>query len=176
MNDAAITATPDIDPITLEILGHQFRATAEEMAIALSRTARTTYVREAADFGTALATPAGKFFGYPAALGVSGFLDLDAGPALAAAGPYTEGDVVITNHPYDSGGLSSHMPDLQLLRPYFHDGRIVACGWAFVHTADIGGMVPSSIAPDLDELFQEGLILPPIKLVEAGRMAVASMV
>ena len=170
MNDAAITATPDIDPVTLEILGHQFRATAEEMAIALSRTARTTYVREAADFGTALATPAGKFFGYPAALGVSGFLDLDAGPALAAAGPYTEGDVLITNHPYDSGGLSSHMPDLQLLRPYFHDGRIVACGWAFVHTADIGGMVPSSIAPDLDELFQEGLILPPIKLVEAGRM------
>ena len=140
------------------------------MAIALSRTARTTYVREAADFGTALATPAGKFFGYPAALGVSGFLDLDAGPALAAAGPYAEGDVVITNHPYDSGGLSSHMPDLQLLRPYFHDGRMVACGWAFVHTADIGGMVPSSIAPDLDELFQEGLILPPIKLVEAGRM------
>jgi N-methylhydantoinase B len=160
----------DIDPVTLEILGHQFRATAEEMGIALSRTARTTYVREAADFGTALATPAGKFFGYPAALGVSGFLDLDAGPALRAAGPFEEGDVVITNHPYESGGLSSHMPDLQLLRPYFHEGRIVAVGWAFVHTADIGGMVPSSIAPDLTELFQEGLILPPLKLVKAGQM------
>ena len=162
--------TPAIDPTTLEVLSHQFRAAAEEMGIALSRTARTTYVREAADFGTALATPAGKFFGYPAALGVSGFLDLDAGPALRAAGPFEEGDVVLTNHPYDSGGLSSHMPDLQLLRPYFHDGRIVACGWAFVHTADIGGMVPSSIAPDLDELFQEGLILPPLKLVKAGQM------
>lgn len=168
MKDAA--GTPEIDPVTLEILGHQFRAAAEEMGIALSRTARTTYVREAADFGTALATPAGKFFGYPAALGVSGFLDLDAGPALRAAGPFEEGDVVITNHPYDSGGLSSHMPDLQLLRPYFHDGRIVAVGWAFVHTADIGGMVPSSIAPDLTELFQEGLILPPLKLVQAGEM------
>lgn len=163
-------ASTQIDPVTLEILGHQFRAVAEEMGIALSRTARTTYVREAADFGTALATPEGKFFGYPAALGVSGFLDLDAGPALRAAGPFVEGDVVITNHPYDSGGLSSHMPDLQLLRPYFHDGRIVACGWAFVHTADIGGMVPSSIAPDLTELFQEGLILPPLKLVKAGVM------
>lgn len=163
-------ATPQIDPVTLEILGHQFRAVAEEMGIALSRTARTTYVREAADFGTALATPKGKFFGYPAALGVSGFLDLDAGPALRAAGPYQEGDVVLTNHPYDSGGLSSHMPDLQLLRPYFHDGRVVAVGWAFVHTADIGGMVPSSIAPDLDELFQEGLILPPLKLVNAGEI------
>ena len=56
-------AAPSIDPVTLEILGHQFRAAAEEMGIALSRTARTTYVREAADFGTALATPAGKFLG-----------------------------------------------------------------------------------------------------------------
>jgi len=163
-------APPKIDPVTLEIIGHQFGAVAEEMGIALSRTARTTYVREAADFGTALATPAGKFFGYPAALGVSGFLDLDAGPALRAAAPFAEGDVVITNHPYESGGLSSHMPDLQLLRPYFHDGRIVAVGWAFVHTADIGGMVPSSIAPDLTELFQEGLILPPLKLVKAGEI------
>ena len=46
-------------------------------------------------------------------------------PLLLALGP---GDVIITNHPYDSGGLSSHMPDLQLVRPYFHDGEIVACG------------------------------------------------
>ncbi|MEM8729738.1 MAG: hydantoinase B/oxoprolinase family protein [Pseudomonadota bacterium] len=167
---AAPPVPPRIDPVTLEILGHQFRAAAEEMGIALSRTARTTYVREAADFGTALATPAGKFFGYPTALGVSGFLDLDAGPALRATAPFEDGDVVLTNHPYASGGLSSHMPDLQLLRPYFHAGRIVAVGWAFVHTSDIGGMVPSSIAPDLDELFQEGLILPPLKLVKAGKI------
>ncbi|MEM8665229.1 MAG: hydantoinase B/oxoprolinase family protein, partial [Pseudomonadota bacterium] len=154
----------------LEILSHQFRAVAEEMGLTLSRTARTTYVREAADFGTALATPAGKFFGYPAALGVSGFLDLDVSKALTAAGPLVPGDVVITNHPYQSGGLSSHMPDLQLVRPYFHDGELIASGWAFVHTADIGGMVPSSIAPDLTELFQEGLIIPPLKLVKAGKL------
>ncbi|MEM8664289.1 MAG: hydantoinase B/oxoprolinase family protein, partial [Pseudomonadota bacterium] len=159
---------PAIDPVTLEIIGQQVRAVTEEMGLVLSRTARTTYVREAADFGTALGTPAGKFFAYPAALGVSGFLDLDAGKALAGAAPLEPGDVIITNHPYDSGGLSSHMPDLQLVRPYFHDGEIVACGWSFVHTADIGGMVPSSIAPDLTELFQEGLIIPPMKLVKAG--------
>lgn len=159
-----------LDPITLEIIGQQARAVTEEMGLVLSRTARTTYVREAADFGTALATPAGKFFAYPAALGVSGFLDLDAGKALRAAAPLAPGDVVITNHPYDSGGLSSHMPDLQLVRPYFHDGEIVACGWSFVHTADIGGMVPSSISPGLTELFQEGFIIPPLKLVVQGRL------
>ena len=157
-----------LDPVLLEILGHQFKAIAEEMGIALSRTARTTYVKEAADFGTALATPGGKFFAYPTALGVSGFLDLDAGKTLAAVDDLAPGDVIITNHPYESGGLSTHMPDLQLVRPYFHDGHIVAAGWSFVHTADIGGMVPSSIAPDLDELYQEGLIIPPLKIVEQG--------
>ena len=160
----------NLDPVLLEILGHQFRAIAEEMGIALSRTARTTYVKEAADFGTALATREGKFFAYPAALGVSGFLDLDAGIALRAFDDLAPGDVIITNHPYESGGLSTHMPDLQLVRPYFHDGEIVAAGWSFVHTADIGGMVPSSIAPDLNELYQEGLIIPPMKLVQQGRM------
>lgn len=159
-----------LDPILLEIMGHQFQAVAEEMAITLSRTARTTYVKEAADFGTALATPAGKFFAYPRALGVSGFLDLDAGVALSAVPDLSPGDVIITNHPYESGGLSTHMPDLQVLRPYFHQGQLVAVGWSFVHTADIGGMVPSSIAPELDELFQEGLIIPPLKLVEDGVM------
>ena len=102
-----------LDPILLEILGHQFRAATEEMGIALSRTARTTYVREAADFGTALGTPDGKFFAYPAALGVSGFLDLDASKALKATTPLYPGDVIITNHPYDSGGLSSHMHELR---------------------------------------------------------------
>jgi N-methylhydantoinase B len=50
-----------LDPVLLEILGHKLRAITEERAIALSRTARTTYVREAADFGTALATLQGKF-------------------------------------------------------------------------------------------------------------------
>ncbi|MEM0906956.1 MAG: hydantoinase B/oxoprolinase family protein [Pseudomonadota bacterium] len=164
MNAAAC----QLDPILLEIIGDAVRAVTEEMGLALSRTARTTYVREAADFGTALATPSGKFFAYPTALGVSGFLDLNAGPALKAVGDVVPGDVIITNHPYDSGGLSSHMPDLQLLRPYFQNGEVIACGWSFVHTADIGGMVPSSIAPDLTELFQEGLIIPPMKLVKAG--------
>ena len=108
-----------LDPILLEIMQHKLQAIAEEMAITLARTARSTYVKDAADFGTALATPQGKFFAYPAALGVSGFLDLDAGPAIRAVPNLRPGDVIITNHPYTTGGLSTHMPDLQLIRPCF---------------------------------------------------------
>ena len=63
-----------LDPVTIEILFHKFTAITEEMAITLQRSARTTYVKEAGDFGTALATPEGRFFAYPNFLGVSGFL------------------------------------------------------------------------------------------------------
>jgi N-methylhydantoinase B len=158
------------DPVALEILSHQARAAAEEMAIALMRTARTTYVKEVADFGTAIAGTDGKFFAYPAALGVSPFVDLDLKPALAQVPELADGDVIITNHPFTTGGLASHLPDLQLIRPYFHDGAIVAYGWVFAHTSDIGGGAPSSISPRFSELFQEGLIIPPTKLIRAGVM------
>jgi N-methylhydantoinase B len=159
-----------LDPVLLEILHHKVEAVAEEMAITLARTARSTYVKDAADFATALATPAGKFFAYPEAMGVSGFLDLDCGVAIAAIADLGPGDVILTNHPYRTGGLSTHMPDLQLIKPYFHAGEIVCFGWDFIHSADIGGGVPSSISPRFTELFQEGLQIPPVKLVRAGQL------
>ncbi len=159
--------------ITLELMHQKLRACTEEMALALSHAARSTYVKDAADFGTALANLDGKFFAYPAALGVSGFLDLDCGPAIAAVaatGPLEPGDVIITNHPYASGGLATHMPDLQLIKPYFHDGRIICYGWDFIHSADIGGGVPSSISPAFTTIFQEGLQIPPVRIVRAGQI------
>ena len=159
-----------LDPVLVEIFFHKVTAIAEEMAIALQRTARTTYVKEAGDFGTALATPAGRFFAYPKVMGVSGFLDSDVGPALARVGTLEPGDVVLTNHPYASAGLATHMPDLHLIRPIFHEGQIVAHAWDFIHSADIGGGVPSSISPRFDDLFQEGLQIPPVKLLRAGVM------
>jgi N-methylhydantoinase B len=159
-----------LDPITLEVLHQKLRACTEEMAITLARAARSTYVKDAADFGTALVNLDGKFFAYPESMGVSGFLDLSCRKAIDAVGELQPGDVIITNHPYASGGLSTHMPDLQLVRPYFHGGRIICYGWDFIHSADVGGGVPSSISPRFNELFQEGLQIPPMKLVEAGRI------
>ncbi len=157
-----------LDPVLIEIFFHKVTAIAEEMAIALQRTARTTYVKEAGDFGTALATPAGRFFAYPKVLGVSGFLDSNVGPTLACVRDLQPGDVVLTNHPFATQGLATHMPDLHLIRPIFYEGQIVAHAWDFIHSADIGGGVPSSISPRFSDLFQEGLQIPPVKLVEAG--------
>ncbi|MBM3526348.1 MAG: hydantoinase B/oxoprolinase family protein, partial [Alphaproteobacteria bacterium] len=159
-----------IDTVELEIFFHKVTAVAEEMAITLQRTARTTYVKEAGDYGCALARPDGRFFAYPKTLGVSGFLDSNLGPALSHVPDIEPGDVILTNHPYATDGLASHMPDLSLIRPLFHDGRVVAHAWSFIHSADIGGGVPSSISPRFAELFQEGLQIPPVKLLVRGEM------
>ena len=159
-----------LDPVQVEIFFHKFSAITDEMAITLQHTARTTYVKEAGDFGTSIATPEGRLFAYPTTLGVSGFLDSNVGPALAEVGNLEPGDVVITNHPYKSQGLSSHMPDLHLIQPVFHDGRIVAHCWDFIHSSDIGGGVPSSMSPRFAELFEEGFQIPTMKLVKAGVM------
>jgi N-methylhydantoinase B len=159
-----------LDPVTLEILGNKVAASTEEMCFTLQRTGRTLYVKETADFACALAGLDGTFFAYPRSIGVSGFVALDCMPTIAAVGNLEPGDVIMTNDPYRSVGLATHLPDLHLIEPYFHDGRIVAYGWAFVHCSDVGGRVPSSISPTNREIFQEGLQIPPLKLIRAGKM------
>ena len=159
-----------LDPVTLEILGNKVAAATEEMCFTLQRTGRTLYVKETADFACALAALDGTFFAYPRSIGVSGFVALNCMPTIAAVGPLEPGDIIVTNDPYRSAGLATHLPDLHLIEPYFHDGRIVAYGWTFVHCSDVGGRVPSSISPTNREIFQEGLQIPPLKLVRGGTM------
>lgn len=158
-----------IDPITLEILGNKVSAAAEEMSYTLQRTGRTLFVKETADFATGLADLNGKFFGYPRAIGVSNYMDLDCMPAIAAFDDLAPGDVIMTNHPFDSEGLATHLPDLHMIQPYFHEGRIIAYGWCFIHCSDVGGRVPSSISPANTEIHQEGLLIPPVKVMQGGR-------
>lgn len=159
-----------LDPVTLEVLGRKVTAAAEGMGYTLQRSGRTLYVKEASDFGTALVGLDGRFFGYPRTIGVSHFLDLDCSATIRAVPDLEDGDVIITNHPFASEALSTHLPDLHLVRPYFHAGRVVAYGWCFIHSADIGGRVPSSISPSNTDLFQEGLMIPPMKLVRRGEL------
>lgn len=161
--------TTVLDPIALELFRHKFNAIAEEMGIALGRTALSSYVKETQDFGTALCNPEGKFFACPSDTGVAIGTDMDCSTMIAAFGDYRPGDVIITNHPYHAAGVGSHLPDINLLQPYFHEGELVCFGWSFAHCADVGGAVASSISPSLETIFQEGLQIPPIRFYEAGR-------
>ena len=156
-----------IDPVTLEILNTEIAAATEEMALTLKRTGRSLYVKEAVDFAVGLVDLHGKFFGTPRSFG-SALIDYDCKPTIEDVGPLDPGDVIVTNHPYFSGGLVSHTPDLTLIKPYYDGDAVVCYGYDFIHSTDVGGKVPSSISPTNSEIFQEGLLIPPLKLVRRG--------
>jgi N-methylhydantoinase B len=157
-----------LDPLTVEILRNYLQGAVEEMAYVVERTAYTTFVKETADFTCGLLTPSGEFFAYPIELGVASFGGINYAHTLEAVGPLEPGDVVITNDPYGSAAAATHLPDIHLIRPIFWDGRLVAYGAGFLHSSDVGGMVPASISPRASEIFQEGLRLPPKKLFARG--------
>ena len=158
-----------VDPILMEIMNAKFAAIAEEMVAIIHRTSRSTFVKEAMDFSVGIADNAGKIFAFPRAANTFA-IDRPCGTVIRAIPDVEPGDVICTNDPYTSGGLVTHVPDLHLLRPYFHDGRVVAYGWCFAHLTDIGGAVPGSMAPRLHEIFQEGVRFPPMKLMKAGKI------
>src|SRR2546427_8669910 len=157
-----------LDPVTLEILSTKIAAVAEEMGNALYRSGRTLYVKETCDFATGLLNTEGKVVSYPAHIGVNGMIDNDAKPTIDLVGPLEEGDVIITNHPYASVGLSTHIPDVHVLKPYFSGGKIICFGWCFVHVSDLGGRVPFSISASNTDIFQERPMPPPLKLMLRG--------
>lgn len=156
------------DPAQLEILRSYFNAIATGMGHVIERTSYTTFVKESADFATALATPEGEFYIYPKSVGVTIFMGLSLKRAIEACGPLEEGDIIITNDPYSTDGLATHLPDVHVIKPIFSDGEIISYAWAFVHVSDVGGLVPASISPTATEIFQEGLRIPPVKLYKAG--------
>ena len=156
------------DPILLELLNHKVAAAAEEMYLALHRTSRSIFVREASDFATAILDTDGSLFAHPPSATFNFLIDTNYADAIRAVPDVEPGDVIFTNDPYTSVGMSTHLPDLHMIMPYFHEGRVIAYGWCFVHCTDIGGAVPSSIAPSLTEVFQEGLRIPPLKCIRAG--------
>ncbi|OUN00361.1 MAG: hydantoin utilization protein B [Paenibacillaceae bacterium ZCTH02-B3] len=157
------------DPATLEILRSHFNAIAVGMGHVVERTSFTTFVKESADFATALATPSGEFYVYPKTVGVTIFLGLSLQRAVEEAGGLEPGDIVITNDPYTTDGLATHLPDVHVFKPIFADGELISYAWAFAHISDVGGLVPSSISPQATDIHQEGLRIPPVKLYRAGR-------
>lgn len=156
------------DPASLEILRSHFYAIAEGMGHILERTSYTTFVKESADFATALATPDGEFFVYPRTVGVTIFLGLNVKKAADACAPLEPGDVIVTNDPYSTDGLATHLPDVHVIQPVFVGGRLLAYAWSFAHLSDVGGLVPGSIAPSATDVHQEGLRIPPVKIYRRG--------
>jgi N-methylhydantoinase B len=158
------------DKVMLEILNNRFTGIVEEMGYVIHRASFTVFVKETWDFDSALITPEGEVFCYPRNIGVTNMLGIDMGPAIRAAGPLEPGDVIVTNDPHSTLGMCTHLPDIMLFKPLFFKGKLTCFAWCFVHSSDVGGLVPGSIAPTAYDRYQEGLAIPPSKLVKAGTL------
>ena len=154
--------------IDTEIFANLFRAIVNEMSWIIQRSAHTTFVKETMDFGTALVTPEGEQFAVNDSTGVNALVGTPMAPGIEAFTDWAPGDVAITNDPYTTAGMVTHLNDIFFLKPLFVDGELLCFVWAFIHCSDIGGNVPGSIDGNNREIFQEGLRIKSTKLYSAG--------
>ncbi len=157
-----------VDNVLVEILNNHFNGIVEEMGYVIHRAAYTVFVKETWDFDTSLITKDGAIFCHPRNIGVGNMIGIDMGPAIACIDNYEPGDVIVTNDPRTTQGLCTHMPDIMLFKPLFFEGKLLCFAWCFVHSSDVGGLVPGSISPAAFDCYQEGVCIPPTKLVSRG--------
>ncbi|NSX87305.1 hydantoinase B/oxoprolinase family protein [Agrobacterium tumefaciens] len=158
-----------IDRRNLKVLANFCSAAADAMAFTLMRTAHSAFVKETEDFSCQVVTREGLAFANPRQFGAPWYSGIDYAPLLSMFDEYEEGDICITNDPY-SGFVATHSPDIHIWKPVFHAGKIACFVVGHIHNTDVGGAVPASLSRSLSEIEQEGLRIPPVKLVRKGRL------
>ncbi len=161
------------DPITMEIFRNLFISVAEQMGVTLGRTAYSPNIKERRDFSCACFLASGQMIAQAAHIPVHlGAMPASVRAALEVFDRWAPGDLVVLNDPYLGG---THLPDITMVSPVFVDQELASTAREpdfFVasraHHADVGGMSPGSMAL-ANEIYQEGLIIPPVKLADAGR-------
>ena len=172
MSSTAETIVPAQDPITIEIIQSSLTAITDEMFATMRRTAMSSIIYEVLDFGVAMFNAAGDLAS--SGSGIPGFIGM-LEPGVSAImekfdvnSQIHDGDIFMLNIPH-KGGVS-HLNDVVLILPVFVDGAII--GWLAnkAHWVDIGGAFPGGISPDATEVYQEGLQLPGIKVIDRGEI------
>ncbi|WP_447969507.1 hydantoinase B/oxoprolinase family protein [Nitrospira sp. M1] len=156
------------DPIRIEIMKHLFVSVAEEMGVRLQRSAYSPNIKERRDFSCAVFDAGGQLVAQAAHIPVHlGAMPLSVQACLQAF-TFSPGDVAMVNDPYQGG---THLPDITMVSPLYSERNGCARLLGFVanraHHADVGGMSAGSM-PLSEEIFQEGVIIPPLKLVRGG--------
>lgn len=149
---------------SLAIFRSLFEGITEEMGVALARSAFSPNIRERLDFSCALFDERGELLAQAAHIPVH----LGSMPMLVqqvAGMDFAPGDVIAANDPFSGG---THLPDVTLVSPLYHRRRLFGFAACRAHHADVGGMAPGSM-PRSREIYQEGLILPPVRLLRRGR-------
>ena len=159
---------PERDPVTLTVVNNALRNICDEMGSAMVRTAYSPIFSESRDFSCLLFDRKVRMIG-----------QAEMNPAIMCAGLHTvphcvtevgaenihPGDVIVHNDPYRG---QCHMPEHLLLKAVFLDGKLIGYAGNIAHIGEIGGMAVGSFASTATEVFQEGLRLPPVKLMAGG--------
>src|SRR3989441_5194694 len=161
-----------MDAITIQILRNKIASLVDEMHYHFYRSGYSTIIRESRDFSCVILDRTGRLIVAPPMFFHAPVYRHLVGRILQVYGEggrndIREGDVFVSNHPYE-GGLP-HVSDMAFIAPVFADGRIVAFSGSIAHKADVGGAVPGSTSANATEIFHEGLLLPPVKIWEAGQ-------
>jgi N-methylhydantoinase B len=155
------------DATTVEVIKGALIYAAEEMGIALRKSAYSPNIKERMDHSCALFDHHRRLIAQAEHIPVHlGSMALAVREGLSQyVGSLGEGDMLLLNDPYISG---THLPDLTLIAPIFYEGALVGYAANKAHHTDVGGRAPGSLAGDATELYQEGLIIPPVKYVRKG--------
>ncbi len=161
-----------IDPITIEVIRNALSYSAEEMGIALRNSAYSHNIKERMDHSCAIFDVSGDMVAQaehiPVHLGSLPHGIKNAIEYLKEKGEeFKPGDIYLFNDPYISG---THLNDVTLIKPVFYNGKHVGFTANKAHHVDVGGKTPGSMSGDATELYQEGIIIPPVRFVSDGKI------
>ena len=157
------------DPIMLEIFNNLFMTIAEQMGVTLQNTAYSVNVKERLDFSCAVFDPEGGLIAnaphMPVHLGSMG--ESVRTIVRLRQGTMRPGDAYALNNPYNGG---THLPDVTVVMPVFHEGELLFFSASRAHHADIGGITPGSMPPDSTHIDEEGVLFDNMHLVADGQL------
>ncbi len=155
-----------LDPVSLSVLASALAGIAEEMGAVLIRGAYSSNIKERRDCSTALFDGRGRMVAQAEHIPVHLGAMPEAVAAIMRHDP-RPGDVFAINDPYSGG---THLPDITLVSPVApgEAGEIIGYAVTRAHHSDVGGMRPGSMPSDSREIYQEGIIIPPLRLVRGG--------
>lgn len=168
MSPSPQSHTSEIDAITLEVMRNALQSIAEEMGAVLKNTSFSPNIKERMDASCALFDSEGELVAQAEHVPVHlGSMLKAVRQVLDCIDSVEDGDVILVNDPYVGG---AHLPDISVIGPVFHNKELIGFIANRAHHADVGGMEPGSMPGRSTEIYQEGIVIPPVKLYRHGQL------
>ncbi|MDE0189022.1 MAG: hydantoinase B/oxoprolinase family protein, partial [bacterium] len=159
-----------VDPVTVEVVTSGLAAGAREMGITMRQTSSSTIFNEGNDYSCGIFNAQTELVSHGEFLPIHlGSLPYSVNYSIDEVGAdhFRPGDSIILNDPFRGG---SHLPDVTMVTPIFYEGKVIGWGANRAHHLDVGGTVPGSFYAQARENYQEGLRIPPVRLIKEGEI------